>query len=239
MNIRSIETIFFDWDHTLAYTKTPNNTFGERLAMMFRIAGLPYTQEQIERAVQQYVSDAGQDKVRRFIEAQTRRDITNFYTHLLDYLGHENTTWELLVRIYGAYSQLPWYIYDDSRVTLQTVRDKGYVVCILSNTSRSARQNITQMVGDIVPARNIIISEEIGVHKPAKTIFRRAAAQVHTPPENCMMVGDNLVVDAFGAVQNGGYGYGVWLDRKQQNDGRLLPANIATITSLTQLIDLL
>ena len=68
--------------------------------------------------------------------------------------------------------------------------------------SNLARPVIEDLVGDLVPSHHIIISEEIGVHKPAKTIYRRAASRVRTPPENCLLVGDNLTVDALRTWHN-------------------------------------
>lgn len=239
MELPPIDAVFFDWDQTLAYTKTAENSLGERLTLMFQMAGLPYAREQIEHAVEKYIAAAGEEKLQEFREAQTRRAIGNFYAHLLKNLGHDDVDWDLLVRIYGTYANLPWYLYEDSREVVKDVQNQGYKVTILSNTSRSARQNIVRLVGDLIPSRNIIISEEVGVHKPAKTIFRRAAARAHTPPQNCLMVGDNLAVDAIASVENGGFAHGVWLDRDDKYNGTPLPPYVSTIASLTQLIDLL
>ncbi len=239
MNLQPIKAVFFDWDRTLAYTEASPNGTSIRLATMFQMAGLPYTQEEMERALQQYAADAGPEAMARFGKAQTRREITGHYVQILDRLGHPDRSWELTLDIYRNYAKLPCLLYDDSRAALQAVRDKGYIVGILSNHSHSARATMTQMVGDLVPARHIIISEEVGVHKPAKTIYLRAASRVHMPPENCLLVGDNLAADAIGAVQNGGFGCGVWLDRKQKNSDQEVPVDIARITSLTELVDLL
>ncbi len=239
MNQRPIKAVFFDWDRTLAYTDAPQNGTSGRLATMFQMAGLPYTQEEMEAALQQYAADAGPETMERFGKAQTRREIAGHYAQLLDRLGHPDRSWELTLDIYRTYAKLPWLLYDDSRAALQAVGDKGYIVGILSNHSCSARPVMVEMVGDLVPAKNIIISEEIGVHKPAKTIYLRAASRVHTPPENCLLVGDNLTADAIGAVQNGEFGCGVWLDRQQKNSDQVVPVGILTITSLTQLVDLL
>ncbi len=236
---RPIKAIFFDWDGTLAYTDIPNNSTSGRLAMMFQMGGLPYTQPEMEAALQQYAADAGPEMMERFGKAQTRREITGHYAQLLKRLGHQDRSWELTLDLYRTYAGLPWLLYEDSCAIIEAVRDKGYIVGILSNHSHSARPIMTQMVGDLVPARNIIISEEAGVHKPAKTIYLRAASRVRTPPANCLLVGDNLTADAVGAVQNGGFGRGIWLDRKQQHNGHLLPPHISYITSLVQLLDLL
>jgi HAD superfamily hydrolase (TIGR01549 family) len=239
MDLPPITTVFFDWDQTLAYTKTPDNGLIERLTLMFQMAGLTYTQEQMKNAVEAYIAGAGEEKLKAFREAQTRREIGNFYAHLLKQLGYDDVDWELLVRIYNSYAQLPWYLYDDSREVIEAVQQQGYDVSILSNTSRSARPNITRLVGDLVPSRRITISEEVGVHKPAKTIFHRAAARAHTPPENCLMVGDNLAIDAIASVENGGFAYGIWLDRKEQSNGIPLPPFVSKITTLAQLPALL
>lgn len=239
MTRQPIKAVFFDWDRTLAYTDTQNSSMSGRLAMMFQMAGLPYTEEEIAAAMEQYAADAGHERLQHFARAQTRREIAGHYAQLLSRLGHQDTGWELTLDLYRTYADLPWLLYEDSRATLQVVLDQGYTAGIISNHSHSARPIMTEMVGDLVPARNIIISEEVGVHKPAKTIYRRAASRLSTPPENCLLVGDNLTADAIGAVQNGGFGCGVWLDRKQMLDGRVLPENVSAITSLSQLVDLI
>ena len=94
---------------------------------------------------------------------------------------------------------------------------------------------IERFVGDLVSGHHIILSEEVGVHKPAKTIYLRAASRIGFPPEQCLLVGDNLEVDAIGAVQQGGFGYGVWLARNGCSNGRMLPPDVSCITSLNQL----
>jgi putative hydrolase of the HAD superfamily len=239
MSKATVKTVFFDWDRTLAYTKSSPNGIAAHLARMFGIAGLPYSEEQIETAVQHYVAEAGPEKVQEFKAAQTRRAICGFYAQLLKRLGHDDTSWEQLVRIYRAYARLPWVLYDDSRPALEAVLDRGFVVGILSNTSGTARQFIRELVGDLVPAQNVIISEELGVHKPAKTIFIRAAARVRTPPENCLMIGDNLAVDAVGAIENGGFACAIWLDRLRQDNPISLPPRTSTINTLAEVPALL
>lgn len=234
-----ITTVFFDWDYTLAYTRTPENTMSERLATMFALAGLDYTEEEIGRALQQYERDVAHGAVERIEQPQTRRDIARQYTYLLKELEHPDRSWPLLMRLYGTYAQLPTFLYEDSLSTLRRVCDLGYRIGILSNHSHTARPVMEERVGAIVPPDQIVISEEEGVHKPAKSFFRRAAARLHTPPEQCLLIGDNLRVDAIGAVKTGGFGCGVWLDRKRRGKGRSLPPGVKRITALRQLPDLL
>jgi FMN phosphatase YigB (HAD superfamily) len=236
---RPIKVVFFDWDFTLAYTKTAQDSREERLAIMFQLSGLPYTQDDVEAALQKYDSDVEQGKVKKIDKPQTRREIAALYAYMLDFLGHEDNGWDIQERIYRSYALLPTFLFEDSRATLQLLNEKGYILGILSNHARLARPVMERLVGDLIPSRRILISEELGVHKPAKTIFFRAAARVLTPPTNCLLVGDNLDVDAIAAVQRGGFGHGVWLDRKNENNGRYLPPSTSTINSLSQLPDLL
>ena len=53
----TIDTLFFDWDHTLAHTLIANNTMGERLTAMFHMAGLNYSQASIETALAKYQAE--------------------------------------------------------------------------------------------------------------------------------------------------------------------------------------
>ncbi len=237
---RPLETVFFDWDYTLAYTKTPANTTGERLAYMFELAGLPYSQSEIEIALEQYHRDVAAGKIPRLDKLQTRREIARYYGYLFDYLGEEDRSWSTMERLYGTYARLPTYLYKDARPTLTLLRDQGYNLGIVSNHSASARPVMERLVGDLIPSRNMIISEELGVHKPAKTIFRSAAARLRARPSRCIiLVGDNLRVDAIGAVETGGFCGGIWLDRRGKGDDQLLPEGIVRINSLLQLPPLL
>ena len=237
---RPIEAVFFDWDYTLAYTRTENNTAGERLALMFELAGLPYTQSEIETALQRYHEDVAAGIMPAIVQQQKRREIARFYGRLFDYLGEKDKSWPTMERLYGTYAQLPTYLYEDSRPTLSLLGQQGYKLGILSNHSASARPVMERLVGDLVPSRNIVISEEIGVHKPAKTIFRRGAARLGTRPSHCIiLVGDNLEVDAVGSVALGGFCGGIWLDRSDSGADKPLPEGIVRITSLSQLPPLL
>ena len=123
---------------------------------------------------------------------------------------------------------------------MHQLQSRNLQLGILSNHSSSVRRTIDQLLGNIIPQQNITISEEVGVHKPGKTIFRRAVAKLRQKPANCIYVGDNLEVDAIAAVQQGGFAAGIWIDRLSNEESLLtLPSHIYRLTSLTQLILLL
>lgn len=235
MKKSNIKTVFFDWDYTLAYTETPQNTMSERYAHMFRAADLPYEEAAIAEALEKYREDVAAGRVEHVPNPQTRREIARMYSSLLDHLGHDDRSWSLLMRLYGTYAQLPTHLYDESRRTLQRIAAAGYKIGIISNHSTTARPMMEKLIGDLVESQHIVISEEEGVHKPAKTIFKRAAARLRTAPEQCLYVGDNLQVDAIGAVRVGGFACGVWIDRREADGERHLPDRVARVHSLPEL----
>lgn len=232
----NVTAVLFDWDHTLAYSEVGADDFSARLAAMFAIAGLDYSQSQIENALAEVAADRDADKVSKQHTPQTRQEIGWSYYHLLKKLGHPDLSWSLLIRLYGTYAQLPTKLYPDVLQTLEKLQEQGYTLGIISNHSASARPMMEKMVGTFIPAQHITISEEEGVHKPARTIFRRAAAHVQTAPEACVLIGDNMEVDALGAVQQGGYGRGIWLDRNNHGATNL-PNGIMRITTLQDVVE--
>lgn len=236
MTEEHITAILFDWDFTLAYTLGDVSP-AQRIAALFKQEGLPYSREAVEATLQGYNQVLQQGKEPSLHQMQRRRDIIRLYRYMLARLGHPDTSRELAHRLYSAYAHLPTTLYDDARPALQALQAQELKLGVLTNHAITVRDVIEELVGDFIPAQHIIISEEIGVHKPGKTIFRRAAARLRTPPAHCLYVGDNLVVDAIGAVQAGGYGLGLWLDRNETGATDALPANVARITSLRQVAD--
>lgn len=229
-----ITAVFFDWDFTLAFTVGDVST-SERLATLFRSEGVDFTSDEMQMALERHQEEMKQAKANK---PQTRRDIINFYKRLLLHLGHADRGWELGNRLYDAYGTLPTVLYEDTIPTLQLLQQRGLSLGIISNHSTSARETMEQLVSNFIPSQHIIISEEIGVHKPAKTTFRRASRRIGAPPAKCMLVGDNLTVDAIGAVEQGNFGLGLWLDRQGDDANcRSLPGRVARITSLYQVLD--
>ncbi len=94
-------------------------------------------------------------------------------------------------------------------------------------------------LGRFIQPGHIIISDEVGVHKPMPSVFTQAAAALDLLPQQCLFVGDNLHVDAIGAVHEGGYRLGLWLDRQHDAWDEPLPPGIMRITSLTEVLDFL
>lgn len=236
-NRRRIMAVLFDWDFTLVYTLEKDLTHIERTAALFEHEGISYTVDEFRRARQMLLRDIALGQVDGTIKPQTKPEILLFYQQLLERLGHPEIVPELAYRLYVAYGRLPTTLYDDVLPTLQGLKRQGLKLGLLSNHSTTVRATMEAIVGHLIPSSAITISEEAGLHKPHPAIFQQAAASVHTPPAECMYVGDNLEVDAIGAVVQGGFGMGLWLDRANRGTMQDIPPNVVRITLLSQVLD--
>lgn len=230
-----VTAVLFDWDLTLAYAEGIG-TYGERLQTLFQYAGLDYTIEEIEAAVHDYQDNTGTSgsKPPESI-LQTRQNITDYYRQILINLGYSNKNWTFYDRLYDVFAEVPILLYEDSLPALQTLKARGLALGIITNHSSLIRPVIRDYVGEYVSDSHVIISQDLQIYKPDPEIFHQAARQMNVLPENCLFVGDNLEVDAIGAVQQGGFGYGLWIDRETDTAVPLrLPERVHRITSLSQ-----
>jgi FMN phosphatase YigB (HAD superfamily) len=229
--MRKITAVLFDWDYTLGRIlgDVPNS---ERIARLLERQGLKYSADEVQVAIEsrQERIDTGEMDGPHVL--QTVNDITRFYQQILSLLGHQDTNREFATHLYHDFGRLPTVMYDDSLDVLRSLAQDGLILGIISNNSASARRNMERIVEGLIPPEHIVISEEVGVHKPEKAIFLRGASQVGADPRNCLYVGDNLEVDAIAAVREGGYAVGLWIDRTEKDAHQELPPGVARITSL-------
>ncbi|MBE2224872.1 MAG: HAD family hydrolase [Anaerolineae bacterium] len=229
--------VLFDWDLTL--TRVIGDVSPEeRLTALFQKEGLPYTLPEVEEAIHTYNKNVETGQLKRIGKKQTQREIAQFYKDVLAQLDHMELDWELVNRLYDAYSFLPHSLYEDTLPLLKWLKKQGIAIGIISNHSRQIRPVIEETLGQFVQPEHIILSQEEGVHKPTKTIFKTACVRMGFEPEACVFVGNDLYVDAIGAVASGGYGLGLWLDRDARLKGvPALPERVYRITSLMLVLD--
>ncbi len=227
-----IKAVFLDWDMTLA--RVMGDTSAEdRLRALFQWAGMEYSIGEMQTAV----ASARQGLKMNGQSPQTQHDIAKYYQHILRHLGADNTSWAVANYLYDAYSYMPFSLCDDSIPMLRHLRKGGYALGIISNHSRLIRPAIEETIGDLIDSTHIFISQELGLYKPTASIFLRAAAALKVPPESCLFVGDNLAIDAIGAVQKGEFNTGLWLDRNESKPPYDLPPHVHRITTLNDVLD--
>lgn len=87
--------------------------------------------------------------------------------------------------------------------TIAAVRALGLPIGIVTNGETEFQTRHVQALGLHRLVDAILISEREGLRKPDLLLFHRAADRLHTPPEQCLFVGDNPVADILGASAAG------------------------------------
>lgn len=86
---------------------------------------------------------------------------------------------------------------------LQAIREGGFKTAIIANGDSIGARNVISYckLGDYFD--DIVISEEIGIEKPARGIFEAALNSLDVKPENTIMVGNRINADIIGANRMG------------------------------------
>ncbi len=232
--------VLFDWDMTLARAlgDVPRSQI---LTTLFQRGGYHCSHEEVQQAIASYMQQAQHEEhsADSHKPPQTQEDIAQYYQRLLALLGFNQVSREKALHLYHDYANLPTILYEDTLPTLQHLHEKGLVLGIVSNHTQVARKMMQNEVGQYIPSTHIIISDEIGAYKPIPAVFQQAARQLSLQPDQCAFVGDNLEVDAIGAVEQGGFGLGLWLDRQNSPLSYPFPPNVVRISSLMEVLDYL
>lgn len=74
---------------------------------------------------------------------------------------------------------------------LGVLRDKQIPVCIATGTSREAASGYWEKTGVLPYVAATICGDEVTLSKPDPDMFLKAAAKVHTPPAECLVLEDS------------------------------------------------
>ena len=119
---------------------------------------------------------------------------------------------------------------------LGRLREDGRKLALVTNGSPALQNGKIRRAG-IRPCFDVVlVSGELGIHKPDPRIFRMALQKLGVRAENAVFVGDNLVKD-IGGAQGAGIP-GVWANLYcDRNESRVRPA--AEIRSAAELASLI
>jgi HAD superfamily hydrolase (TIGR01549 family) len=237
------KVIFFDLGSTLIYSKDP----------------WPPIYDQADQALVETLQYTG-------IRVEINSFFSEFETFLDSYYAGraegliEKTTFSLLseILVQNGYKDIPaslvraaldamyaitqknWFLEDDALPTLKTLREQGYRLGMISNTSDD--KNVQQLIDrdGLRPYFDFILtSAGCGIRKPDERIFQLALDYFGVPPEQTAMVGDTPEADILGANQLGIYS--IWITRRVivSEEGVLAIQPQAVINTLDQIPALL
>jgi len=123
-----------------------------------------------------------------------------------------------------------WRVYDDVLPTVEMLIERGLELGIISNWDERLRPLLERLKLDR-HFRVIIISQEIGFHKPSPVIFEEAARKFACPPNCVLHIGDGEAEDFEGARSAGLQA--LLLSRRQTASGA---DQLGTLAELTHLL---
>lgn len=95
-------------------------------------------------------------------------------------------------------------LYSDVLVTLHRLRQLGYRIAILTDNPPASQRLKLEVCGLMPLIDTLVLAAELGKQKPDPEVFAECARLLDLPPEQLVMVGDNLYRDIQGA-QAAGY----------------------------------
>jgi putative hydrolase of the HAD superfamily len=203
--MRKYDAIFFDAANTLLY---PFPSVGDIYAEVASRYGVTTTGAAVQRAFRQAWGQMQQwaqhDPVRYGVgEPDGRR-----FWHTL---VHEVFTQIALPRDFDTFFDelywlfgrpTVWRLYSECREVLQTLRQQGYIVGVISNWDIRLL-DILQGLDLMQHIQHVSISAVVGWEKPHVEIFWHATSAVAVPPARALHIGDSLQADVQGAQQAG------------------------------------
>ena len=127
-----------------------------------------------------------------------------------------------------------WAAFPDVHETLAALADldEAPALGVLTNGGPDQQEAKLSRLGLLDRMEVVLTPDALGAFKPDAECYRKAAAKLGLAPEEVLMVGDNLVLDAVAPAQAGMTG--VWLDRYRAEPCPRSPA-VTRITTLREL----
>jgi len=200
---KPIDAVTVDFYNTLVFHRQGNSR-GATLVHYLESRGLecdPWEHQVLYDVFEQHARDyspdfggeAKQDYLLRFTECVFQR--LNVHVSGGAVAGHVDEIWRILgPSCLGVFS--------DVMPTLQTLREAGYPLSIISNW-QCGLAHFCRELGISDPFDHIVTSAEIGFAKPDPRIFHHVCDCLGVPPQRALHVGDSPVDDCAGARNAG------------------------------------
>ncbi|MEW6244249.1 MAG: HAD-IA family hydrolase [Bacillota bacterium] len=192
-----IRGIFFDLGLTLVYTPIAEDT-----VKILKEMGHDIELEPVKKAY--YLAD---QYFFTYYPGIMNRQIDSFFPWYMDvfarFLGADIHVPALTAEVMHRFPpRSRWVPYEDVMETVTALKAQGYVLGIISNWDNTAR-SVLDTVGLTDYMDHIIISAEVGCHKPLMSIFEIALYRSGLKAEETLFVGDNYTDDIVAASKIG------------------------------------
>ena len=94
-------------------------------------------------------------------------------------------------------------IFPDSPILLKELKDRGYIVGVITNGPSYLQNHKMDTSGLRQYCDIVVVSGDVGVHKPDPALFTYTADKLGLKTEECVYVGDHPINDIQGALAAG------------------------------------
>ncbi len=219
----TIKAVLFDFDDTIGdREKYAYAAYEEALGMISGTEGVE--KEAVLQACMVYDQQGNTDK--NYVSDRIEKE---FGICLKDCIAsHDfNEWWEANLWRFTC-------VFENAVQTLQAVREKGYLIGVVTNGSSYGQNLKLEKAGLKDMFDTVIVSGDFGVNKPDPRIFRAAAENLHVSCEECMFVGDTFSKDILGAFRAGMKPVWIWT-----HGPRVMKADLTVISEISQVLELL
>ena len=240
-----IEGIIFDLGSTLIYFDGEwSQVIPEAVSNMvvsLREAGLEIEAEAFASRFHAELAAYYRERETEFIEYTTLYLLKNTIAEM-GLQAPPHGVLEKSLEMFYSVTQSHWRVESDAQTTLETLRERGYRLGMISNAGDDADVQALVDKAGVRPYFDMIVTSAAeGIRKPNPEIFRKLLRFWEMAPDRVVMVGDSLGADILGA-NNAGI-YSIWITRRADT-----PANRAhrdtiqadaTVDSLREIPDLI
>lgn len=200
--------IIFDLYGTLIDIRTDEYSldFWRKAVSVFARGRASYSPSELQRAYRRYVRRAlWRERFRHPTYRHRDIDLLEVFKSL--YADKGVTADEKLLRDtarrFRKASTQKLCLYDGVRDLLDTLREKGMGIYLLSNAQESFTVPELEEVGILDDFDGIMISSQERVCKPNRVFFERLLEKYHLDPAECLMIGNDQNADIRGAKNVG------------------------------------
>lgn len=131
-------------------------------------------------------------------------DRSKYYENLISKWNWETDfSGEDLTKHYNREFGLHSKIFEKSLETLKKFKDLGFVVGVITNGPSDLQHTKLEQSGLLKYCDILVVSGDIGIHKPSPEIFKYTAEKLDLKTKECVYVGDHPINDIEGALQSG------------------------------------
>lgn len=201
--MRNYDAVFFDAANTLLY---PYPSVGAVYAEVAARYGVTTTADAVQAAFRQAWTEAqaATGTARYGVDEPDGRRFWHALVHAtFAQIALPEDFEAFFDELYWLFSQpTVWRLYPECLAVLQTLRQRGYTVGIISNWDIRLL-DLLHGLGVMACVQHVSISALVGWEKPHGSIFTHALDAVGVAPARAVHVGDNLHADVHGARQAG------------------------------------